>query len=218
MRNLLRTARRFFTMPGTAWRLSCALLVLLIASGCGSTPKDPPFSPETGIRTVPPEPLLIREGDVLTITFPGAPTLNANQQVRRDGKITLGLVGEVAAAGKTVAELEKELVKLYDSQLVSKEVTVSVQSSTFAIYVTGTVMRPGKITTDRPITAVQAIMEAGVDHTRANLKAVRVVRTLTGKTEYFTLNVRDVLIGKEVSQFWLKPGDIVYIPERFSPF
>jgi len=75
------------------------------------------------------------------------------------------------------SELEKELVKLYSSQLVSKEVSVAVESSSFAVYVTGSVLRPGKIVSDRPISVLEAIMEAGgFAGTMANMKAVVVIR------------------------------------------
>jgi len=47
----------------------------------------------------------------------------------------------------------------------------------------------GKIMSDRPITALEAIMEAGgFDYTKANLKAVTVIRTENGQTEHHKLN------------------------------
>jgi protein involved in polysaccharide export with SLBB domain len=61
----------------------------------------------------------------------------------------------------TPSDMEKELVKLYASQLVSKEVSVTVVSSTFVVFVSGAVIRPGKIISDHPLSALEAIMEAG---------------------------------------------------------
>ena len=52
-----------------------------------------------GAQTNQPAQLLLREGDSVRISFPGAPTLNTLQQIRRDGMITLPLVGEFKAAG-----------------------------------------------------------------------------------------------------------------------
>ena len=86
----------------------------------------------------------LREGDVSKISFPGSLNLDATQQIRRDGKITMPLVGDVDTAGMTTSALEKKLVDLYAPQLSSKQVTVEVESSSFPFYVTGMVLRPGK--------------------------------------------------------------------------
>ncbi len=170
-------------------------------------------------KAVKPESLVLREGDTVRISFPGAPSLDTLQPIRRDGMISLKLVGEFKAAGLTPTEIEKELIKLYGPQLQTKEVTVSVESSAFPVYVTGAVLRPGKIMSDRPLTALEAIMEAGgFDYTKANLKSVRVIRTENGRTEHYTLNLKRALSGEETQQFNLKPSDIVYVPERFSWF
>ncbi len=148
-----------------------------------------------------------------------APNLNDSQQIRRDGKIALSMVGEVVAAGLTPADLEKEILKLYSSQLVTKEVTVTVTSSSFPIFVTGAVIRPGKILSDHPITALEAIMEAGgFDYAKADLGHVRVVRTEKAGTKNYTLNLKEALQAKQSTPFYLKPSDIVYVPEKFSWF
>ena len=193
--------------------LWCA--VLMAVTGCKTQ-----MPPKGFIESVTnhSEAISLREGDVLKISFPSAPTLNTTQQIRRDGQISLPLVGEEKAAGMTPAELEKKLVKLYDKELVSKEVTVTVESSSFPVFVTGMVIRPGKISSDHPITALEAIMEAGgPDYTKANLKAVRVIRHEGENPKNYTLNLKLELQGKS-SPFYLKPGDIVYVPERFSWF
>ena len=176
-----------------------------------------PVSP--GIQTNKPAQLLLREGDSLRISFPGAPSLNTMQQIRRDGNITLPLIGEFKAAGLAPSQAEKELLRLYDPHLQVKEVTVTMESSAFAVYVTGAVQRPGKIMSDRPISALEAVVEAGVDHTKANLKKVRVVRQVNGRTEYYILNLKDALLGnKPTESFDLRPSDIIFVPERFSLF
>jgi protein involved in polysaccharide export with SLBB domain len=85
--------------------------------------------------------------------------------------------------------------------------------------VTGAVLRPGKIMSNRPITALEAIMEAGgVDYAKANLKAVTVTRLEGGQFKTYTLNLKLVLDGQQTKPFYLKPSDIVKVPERFSWF
>jgi polysaccharide export outer membrane protein len=199
--------------------LNWGLALWLLALGTGCQTQAPQFSGVKEQTTAPPEIIALREGDVLKISFPGSPTLDTTQQIRRDGKITLPLVGEVQAAGMSAKALQEDLVKLYAPQLTSKEVTVTVASSTFPVFVTGSVIRPGKIVSDHPITALDAIMEAGgFDYTKANLKAVKVIRHEKGLVENYTLNLKLVLEGKENKSFYLQPSDIVFVPERFSWF
>lgn len=163
--------------------------------------------------------MILREGDTVRITFPGAANLNTVQQVRRDGQITLPTGGELKAVGRKPTELEADLLKVYGPQLQFKEVVVALESSAFPVFVTGAVLRPGRIMSDRPITALEAIMEAGgFDYTKANLKAVVVVRHEEGQIRNFKLNLKLPLEGKQSEPFYLKPSDIVYVKERFSFF
>ena len=98
----------------------------------------------------------------------------------------------------TPGDLQKTLMNLYAPQLTSKEVTVEVQSSSFPVYVTGAVLRPGKIASDHPITALEAIMEAGgPDYTKANLKNVSVIRQEGNQTKNYNLNLKRVDGRKE---------------------
>jgi len=197
------------------------LVVLATMTGCESSGVSPTVD-QSLLQTEAgkaPEVQTVREGDVLRIAFPGAPNLDTTQQVRRDGRITLSMIGEFKAAGLTPSDLEKELVRVYSSQLVSKEVTVTVVSSSFTVFVTGAVMHPGKMVSDRPITALEAIMEAGgFDSAKADMKGVVVIRNENGQTRNYPLNLKLVLEGRKSEQFYLKASDIVYVPTRFSWF
>ncbi|MGA9451868.1 MAG: polysaccharide biosynthesis/export family protein, partial [Verrucomicrobiia bacterium] len=200
-------------IPLVKWGLT--LWLLAVAAGCQT------HAPQAGVvkeqTSTPPAVIVLREGDLLKISFPGSPTLDTTQQIRRDGKITLPLVGEVQAAGTTTEALQQDLVKLYAPQLSSKEVLVTLTSSSFPVFVTGSVIRPGKIVSDHPITALDAIMEAGgVDYTKANLKAVRVLRHNGDRVENYTLNLKLILEGKDSKPFYLQPSDIVFVPERLT--
>jgi polysaccharide biosynthesis/export protein len=206
-----------------------ALIVATLLAGCASKPAGPPAPDETlaqppagetqGVTNAIPESLTLREGDMLNVSFPGEQTLDTVQEIRRDGKITLPLVGEVDAAGMTPAGLEKKLIDLYAPHLSSKQVVVEVQSSSFPVYVTGMVKNPGKILSDHPITAIEAVMEAGgFDYTKANLKDVTVIRREGKVLKHYKLNLKAVLEGQETDTFELKPDDILYVPERFAVF
>jgi len=188
-------------------------LASVISTGCQST-----HAPQAA-EAEHTESLILREGDVLKITFPGSPNLDATQPIRRDGKIVLSLVGEVPAVGLTPDELQKKLIELFAPQISSREVVVVVESSSFPVYVTGQVIHPGKIQTDHPLTALEAVMEAGgFDFGTANLKSVKVTRTEKGVTKAFKLDLKRALDGKEAKPFYLKPGDILFVPERLQVF
>jgi polysaccharide biosynthesis/export protein len=194
-------------------RLAPGLAGLVLATGCQSNhPFPAPELPQTANVTAT---IILRESDVLKITFPANANLNTTQPIRRDGMISMPLVGELKAAGKTPKELEKDLSNAYATQLLSKEVMVEVQSSTYPIYVSGAVLRAGKIVADHPMTVLEAVMEAGgPDYAKANLKAVTVTRLEEGQFKTHTLNVKRMLEGRPTEPFYLKPSDIVKVPER----
>jgi len=208
---------------GSVLLVSAAALLLVVSvgfTGCQTAPTNPPSISTQGTGgTQAAQVLVLREGDDVRIAFPGAPNLDTTQRVRTDGRVTLSMVGEVVAAGMTPAELEQKLLELYASQLVSKEVTVTVISSTFTVFVSGAVLKPGKIVSDHPISALEAVMEAGgFDGARADMQAVRIVRVQDGVTKNFVLNLKLALEGGQSEPFYLQRSDIVYVPEKFSWF
>jgi protein involved in polysaccharide export with SLBB domain len=165
------------------------------------------------------KPLTLQEGDTLRIAFPGAPNMDTVQTIRRDGKITLAQIGEYDAAGKTPATVEADLKQKYASQLVNSEVTVTVESSAFVVYVMGAVSRPGRIVSERPLNPLEALIEAGIDNTKSNLRSIWVIRTdSSGRTEKTKLNLHALIHGKsgQMPAFSLRPYDVIYVPERFS--
>jgi polysaccharide export outer membrane protein len=161
----------------------------------------------------------LREGDSVRIAFPGSPNLDSVQLVRRDGKVTVTLGGEAMAMDKTPAELEKEILNQFGAQLAVKQVVVTMTASTYPVFVTGAVLRPGKIAAERPMSALEAVMEAGgFDFAKANLKSVMVLRQAEGQVINYKLNFQEILKGPKSEPFYLKPSDVVYVPEKFSWF
>jgi polysaccharide biosynthesis/export protein len=222
----------FVSQLPVAGFLAFAMAVLLLAAtGCETSQPDAVFessSSNASTRTnhssqlsgsIHSEALILREGDTLKISFPGSPNLDTTQQIRRDGKITLQLVGEITATEITPTDLEKKIADTYGSQLVTKEVSVTVISSSIPVFVDGAVLHPQKVMSDHPITVLEAIMEAGgFDYSRANMKDVRVIRYENGSEHTYILNLKAVLDGKPSEPFYLKPYDIIHVPERFSMF
>jgi len=198
------------------WALGLVPVLLLGMSGC-ATPAAP-VSADTDRRAE----ITLQDGDVVKVSFPGAPNLDLPAQpIRRDGKIAVPLAGDVTAAGSTPTQLQQQILTMLSSQLVTKEVVVTVVSSTYTIYVDGPVQHPGKVILNHPITLLEAIEEAGgFDYSKANISKIVVIRHGTqgqGDTS-FNLDLKPVLKGKQKDSFFLAPGDIVHIPEKFNWF
>jgi polysaccharide export outer membrane protein len=196
------------------------ITAMSFATGCATNNTDSPATSGTNVvATTHSEMLILREGDVVRITFPTSPNFDTTQQIRRDGKITMPIVGEVDASGKTPDELQDALIKLYEPQISSKEVNVFVQSSTFPVYVTGAVVHPGKILSDHPMTALEAVMEAGgFNLDSADLRSVKIIRNENGVIKNYKVDLKRVLKEEDTKPFYLKPSDIIYVPERFQMF
>jgi polysaccharide export outer membrane protein len=190
--------------------------VLLVLAGCET--QNQPVSSLAEQRSE----IYLHEGDTIRISFPGAPNLDvASTQIRRDGKITVPMAGEVTAAGLTPGQLQDKILSDLGPQLISKECQVSVLESTVTIYVDGPVQRPGKVQVDHPITIMEAIMECGgFDYVKADTRHVQVIRHPEGSSsyQYLTIDVSAILSGQTKDLFYLAPGDIVHVPQKFTFF
>jgi polysaccharide export outer membrane protein len=221
----IQSGLRAGALPSCPACLAAAAAVLALAlcvAGSGCQTDLPPITPTTGDLTNT-NSLTLHEGDVIQIKFPGAPELDTVQTIRSDGKITINMAGDVKVSGLTTLQAAKAILDPVGGQIVVKECTVTVQSSAFIIYVTGSVLRPGKIMSDRPLTPFQAVMEAGIDPSRSNLAKVKVIRTdpVTGYNTYKILNLNHILNppnGTQDEPFSLKPYDTLVVPEKFSLF
>lgn len=205
-------------------RLLLVFILLFTISGCQTDqdqfqnmpiPRRPNSQADSPTQAA--QSMVLRDGDSLTVSIPSSPSLDTTQQIRTDGKIVLPLVGEVAAAGKTPEDLQKELLKLFQPQVAAKQVIVTVQSPNIPVYVTGAVLHPGPLTVNHPITVLDAVMEAGgFDFTKANMRAVVIVRQENDRTVRYKLDLKKVWSGSVGEPFYLEPYDIVYVPERFT--
>jgi polysaccharide export outer membrane protein len=188
---------------------AAAALLVVLASGC-SSPAPGPIPPEWKAQT----PGTLAPGDVLKLTFSGATELNQSQKIRADGKVSLPVVGEVQAGGKRLGELQRQLSDLYRPQLKNSEVVVALESTTTAVYVGGAVTRPGKVVLERPMTALEAIMEAGgFVPDLANPRKVSIIRNVNGQHTTHVVDLSPGLRGKSSEAFYLKAFDVVYVPQ-----
>lgn len=186
-----------------------ACVVVLLCGGCQTASRAPLPDQPTATTAV-----ILSPGDVIKLTFPGATENNQAQRIRTDGKVSLPLVGEVAAAGKTLPDLQNELVRLYKSQLRNSEVLVTLETGTATVIVSGFVSKPGKFSFDRPTTVFQAIMEAGGVSAYGNLGNVHLIRTVKGEQHTQVLNLKSAMSGKTTQAQYVKDGDVIYVVQK----
>lgn len=158
----------------------------------------------------------LHEGDIVDINFQYSTNYNALQRIALDGTLNLNSVGLIKAAGKTVFELQQDLATAYKSLAKDDVITVNLMMNSVSIvYVSGAVLKPGEVTLDRPLTAIEAIMAAGgFDNTRAKLSDVSILRLENGQEHAYHVNLKRVLDGKEKTPFFLRPFDIIYVPTK----
>jgi polysaccharide biosynthesis/export protein len=160
---------------------------------------------------VDPKTFKIGPEDILRIVVWREADLTTAVQVRPDGKITMSLVGEIDAAGKTPEELKDSLVQALGEFIHKPEVTVFVQSvQSRRFYIMGEVGRPGAFPLIVPIRVLEALTNAGGFREFANTKKIRILRQ--GKVINFNYN--DVSKGKNLDQnIWVENGDYIIVPE-----
>ena len=156
---------------------------------------------------------VIQPGDELDVKFFYNSDLNESITVRPDGRISLQLVGETMAAGRTPRALTALLTNEYDKELKKPEITVIVRSFGARVYVDGEVEKPGELELKGPLTVMQAISRAEGVTDKAWEQAL-IIRRINGKRPLvIEVDINAVLSGEDFSQdIGLVPFDIVYIP------
>lgn len=152
-------------------------------------------------------------GDEISVSFSGAPELNTKQKIQPNGKVSLPTIGDVSAAGRSINSLQASLTSMYQPHLQDPTVVVSLESAAAGVYVSGEVLRPSKVPLDRPMTALEAVMEAGGFTKFANPKQVIVIRKQNGRQQRYVLNMNDTLSGMESSPFYVRPFDVIYVKQ-----
>jgi polysaccharide export outer membrane protein len=159
--------------------------------------------------------VFLEPGDVLEIKFFYTPELDVTQTIRPDGRISLQLIGDIIAEGKTPEQLRSELWSLYKPRLKDPEITILIKSLyARRVFVAGQVTKPGPIEMPGDITLMEAIMEAGgFDLEHAELENIVVIRNENQKRRGYVFNLKPTLEGQTPEPFFLKPRDIVYVPQ-----
>lgn len=170
----------------------------------------------TAIRTVPASQLQAEIADIqgnyrlgsndrVRVTVYGEDALSGEQAVGADGTITVPLIGPVAAAGRTVAQLAAEIrTRLDDGFVRNPNVTVTILSYR-PYYILGEVTHPGQYDYSKGLTVIAAIAKAEGFTYRARKSAIFLKRE--GQAEEVRVALTpDLLVA---------PGDTIRIGERY---
>jgi len=198
---------------------SCIGIVLAVASalaGCASTPSHPP-APLT--VNVPDLPYTIGPLDVLNIVVWRNPELSSTVSVRPDGFISAPLVADTPAAGRTPADLSRDLEKSLSKYIRDPVVTVVVQKfqGMFAqqVRIVGEAAKPQAVSYRQNMTMLDVMIEVGGMTDFANGNGAVLIRGAEGGKQY-SLRLRDLLGRGDISaNVAVMPGDIILIPQSW---
>src|SRR5579864_1089663 len=157
---------------------------------------------------------VIGEQDVLDISVWKEPELTRLVPVRPDGKISLPLLNDVQAAGKTPLQLATDITAGLKKFVTDPQVTVIVATiNSQRVYILGEVNRAGAYPLLPNMTVLQALSSAGGFTQFANLKKIYLLRQESGKQQKYPFNYKDVIAGKSSDQnIVLMAGDTIVVP------
>ncbi|MCP5396417.1 MAG: polysaccharide biosynthesis/export family protein [Sphingomonadaceae bacterium] len=210
-------------MPKTRFStlLAGTAVAAMSLSGCASTGGgELPPATFVSMQEGPGEEYVIGPLDELTIHVWRNPELGAEKiQVRPDGRITIPLVQDMPAVGKTPAMLQED-IRLQLSQFI-EEPLVSVIVTKFAattqqIRVIGATQKPASIPYRANMTVLDAMIAVGGLSEFAAGNRAKLIRfdKRQGRQREYALKLGDLLRkGDSRANVMLMPGDVIIIPE-----
>jgi polysaccharide export outer membrane protein len=152
-------------------------------------------------------------GDKLRIEVYKDAQLSQSVQIRPDGKVTLPLIGDVMASGRTPMELRDGIGTALKEYITNPTVTVIVvEAATATAYVMGEVNHPGAVSLTSPLTVLQALAVAGGLKDFADAKKIRILRKDPAGDQMIPFNYRDAM-KSALPAIYLRPGDTVVVPD-----
>jgi polysaccharide export outer membrane protein len=139
--------------------------------------------------------------------------------IRPDGKVSMPLIGEVQASGRTANQLASQIAARLKEYKDNPTVTVGVKEvNSYYVYVLGEVNKPGKYQLKSHATVLQAVAVASGFTNYASKNKMKVIRHMQGEngtTREIRISARydDLISGEgEIGNFVLKTGDVVIVP------
>lgn len=152
------------------------------------------------------------QGDKLRVEVYKDAQLSQSLQIRPDGKITLPLLGDIAAAGKTPTELRDTVTNALREYISNPVVTVIVVETTPAmVFVMGEVNRPGPQPMNGSVSILQVLAMAGGFKDFAHTKDIRILRKSSTGLRTLSFNYNEAIRGSG-APLLLEPGDTIIVP------
>lgn len=162
---------------------------------------------------------VIGADDNLQITVWREPSLSGVLPVRPDGMISLVLIGDLKAAGRTPTELSGDITLRLKKYIQDPSVTVAVVAvNSQKIFMVGEIGKVGPIVMSPGMTPLQAISAAGGPSPYANVKRIYILRPASPqagpgtKPQKIPFNYKQALKGDNRQDITLQPGDTIVVP------
>ena len=201
-----------WTTTGSAWAQTAP------AAGQSTTARQAASSVIARTQGVPevepPAGYVIGAGDVLGIKFWQQAELSGDVVVRPDGKISVPLLNDLSAAGRTPQQLSEQIRTVVTRWVQDPNVTVIVrQINSRAVFITGRVAHAGRYPLNGATSILQLIAMAGGLAEWADGENVTLMRSEQNQFVTRRFNYKDVVARKHLDQnIDLQPGDTVIVP------
>jgi polysaccharide export outer membrane protein len=190
--------------------VACAALVGVLGGCSSAAPVQTAAAPAQAIE------YRIGPGDNLNIFVFNHPELSLSLPVRPDGKISAPLVEDVDAAGKTAAQLSRDLEGKLAEYLRSPKVSVMVTGFVGGdqVRVVGQAAAAKAVPFRANMTLLDVMIEVGGLAEFASGNRAKIVRTVGGQSSEIRVRIDDLLRrGDITANVPMLPGDVVIIPE-----
>lgn len=202
--------------PLISFRWMMLLAVLVGLSGCAM---NYPMAPaQTG--NAPDWNYLIGPGDSVSVFVWRNPEVSGTFPVRPDGKMTMNLVEDMPASGKTPTQLARDLEKALSKYIQEPIVTVIVAGGvgpfSQQVRVIGQATKPQALNYREHMSLIDLMIDVGgITDFAAGNKAY-ILRTVDGKPQRLGVRLDDLVNGGDISaDAPIRPGDVLVIPESF---
>lgn len=201
-------------VPVRELNLSLRSVLLLLVGVCACTPVPRyPYRSEPDPRNMD---YVLGPSDTIRINVWKNAELSTDAIVRPDGTVTMPLVGDVQAAGRTTRELRDEIVRRLSAFLKSEETPVTVALTgvnSYRFTVSGNVERSGAFSPKYYVTVSDAIAMAGGLNKFANGDKIVIVRNHGGRQRRIPIVYSMIQSGQRPEMdLALLSGDIVLVP------
>jgi polysaccharide export outer membrane protein len=171
-----------------------------------------PVAQNAAVRTAP-DSYVIGASDVVLVSVLKEPTLSSSLLVRPDGMISIPLLGDVKASGKTPLQLADEVTAGLKKYIQDPNVTVVLsQMNSKKVYMIGEVSKPGPVDMTPGMTLLQVVATAGGLTQFANSKKMYILRSENGKQQKISVHYKQALKGDGALNLILNPGDTIVVP------